>query len=478
MKYLQSAWHMVVNRCRVRPMRNLVLGTLLALCVMGLYSLSVSAEGLQTVSLPEGGDITYGPLNGPTTQEDAMVFMLRQVHGHFGERPQVGGFFTAGDKDSIATFFTVHDTRHANRALAGMVIVVMPAGQSARAAVLTDDARHFNDSLHPMLVRLNSAMADEGASGRDRGVYDERVATSRAGANGSFAPSGASVATLHPTPFPDGSGSIGLPDGWKIARAYGGGVVANGPRGESVVLGRYISILDTSSPQAAQRVSMMTRGGRTPLPGSYVAYPSGGDPVAAFEGVANSFRRKAGQGPVTLSVKSRQPQGAGVVVRGIIHTASEEDKDSIISITATPPRRGMWGMMITQISAPVSLSAQEMPTLIAISRTYQANTQRIGQETQATIGRIHAIGAVATARANAAHAQEDAQSAAFQQHMDSIDRNSAGFANYLRDQTVVSTADNRYHGTFDNKTAQEIVESNPQQFQYVPTSGYIKGRDF
>jgi len=480
MTYLGSAWQMFLGRWRLRPLRNLVLAVLLAACALALYSLPLSAAGLRTVSLPGGGDITYGPLSGQETQEDAMIFMLRQIHGHFGERPDVGRFFTASAKDSLAAFFTVHDTRHANRALAGVVIVVMPGRQMASAAVLTDDASHFSESLHPMLARLNAVMADRPVAAPSGGLSDGAPAepVSGSGAGGESVPGGVQVQTLHPTAFPDGSGSIGLPDGWRITRAYSGGVVANGPRGESVVLGRYIPIIDTSSPQARQRVALMTRGGSRPLPGSYVAYPSGGDPVTAFEAVANNLRYQAGKGPASFTGKSRQPQQGGVVVRGTIHTGTEEDRDSIVSIGATQPRMGTWGMLITQISVPMSMSAQEMPTLIAISRTYRANTQRIAQETQATIGHIHAIGAVATARANAAHAQEDAPSAAFQQHMDNIDRNSAGFSHYLLDQTVVSTADNRYHGTFDNKTAQAIVESNPTQFQYVPTSGYIKGKDF
>ncbi len=440
-------------------MRHSLLTVLLA--AIAANSLRASpAEGLQTESFRGGGEIVYGPLSGPLSQHDAMVFMLRQIHGHFGERPAVGPFFTTGGKDSLAAFFNIHDTRHGNRALAGMVIVVAVPGQTARAAVLSDDANHFGQSLNPMLKRVTVVM---------RGKEPQGAAED--------APS-APIAPLHPTRFPDGSGTISLPDGWRIVAAYSGGVIANGPHGEIVVCGRYIPIIDTRNPQAAQRVAMLTQGGRVPLPGSYVAYPYGGDPVQAFEAVASALRRKSGQGPVTVTAKSRQAQPNGVVVRGLIHTGDGEDKDSIIAIGTTAPVNGNWGMLVTQISAPLSRSAQEMPTLIAISKTYQVNGQRVAQETQQAIGAIHAIGAAATARANAAHAQEDARNAAYERHMDDIDRNGAGFSNYLLDQTVVSTADNRYHGTFDNRTAQAIVESDPAHFQYVPTSGYIKGTDY
>jgi hypothetical protein len=40
---------------------------------------------------------------------------------------------------------------------------------------------------------------------------------------------GAPAAPLHETPFPDGSGSIGLPDGWTITGAHAGEVTAKGP---------------------------------------------------------------------------------------------------------------------------------------------------------------------------------------------------------------------------------------------------------
>jgi hypothetical protein len=39
----------------------------------------------------------------------------------------------------------------------------------------------------------------------------------------------APAAALHQTPFPDGSGSIGLPDGWTLTGAHAGEVTAKGP---------------------------------------------------------------------------------------------------------------------------------------------------------------------------------------------------------------------------------------------------------
>lgn len=43
---------------------------------------------------------------------------------------------------------------------------------------------------------------------------------------------------LRQTQFEDGTGSIGLPPGWRITQAYRGSVVCVGPNGEGVILGR------------------------------------------------------------------------------------------------------------------------------------------------------------------------------------------------------------------------------------------------
>jgi hypothetical protein len=46
-------------------------------------------------------------LTGQTSLPGAMVFMLKQVHGQYGERPQIGRFLQSSGGDSVATFFTV-----------------------------------------------------------------------------------------------------------------------------------------------------------------------------------------------------------------------------------------------------------------------------------------------------------------------------------------------------------------------------------
>ena len=104
-----------------------------------LLLLCISAhaqDSLKTIDNPGGGQIVYGPVSGQTSMQGAMGAMLRNIHSHFGDRPQIGRFFQAGGTDSVATFFTV-TAKSRGKHIAGMVIVSMPAGTQPAGAFLS-----------------------------------------------------------------------------------------------------------------------------------------------------------------------------------------------------------------------------------------------------------------------------------------------------------------------------------------------------
>ncbi len=93
-------------------------------------SLAMSARAadnsLKTIDNPGGGQIIYGPLNDQSSLKDAMVAMLRNIHGHFGDRPEIGKLFQTRGSDTLATFFTVTAKTQGGKQFAGLVIVSMP----------------------------------------------------------------------------------------------------------------------------------------------------------------------------------------------------------------------------------------------------------------------------------------------------------------------------------------------------------------
>jgi hypothetical protein len=131
---------------------------------------------------------------------------------------------------------------------------------------------------------------------------------------------------------------------------------------------------------------------------------------------------------------------------------------------------------------PPQVADQERATAAAIMASFQPNEAVIariaGQMSAPAIANIHAIGAAATARMNATEAANDAQHASWDASQNANDRNNQGFSNYLLDQSVVQDNNTGGHGTAWNSTAEALVKSNPNRFQYVDNPNYIKGTDY
>jgi len=436
-----------------------------------LLSLCASAhaqDSLKTIDNPGGGEIVYGPVTGQSSMQGAMGAVLRDIHSRFGERPQIGRFFQAGGTDSVATFFTVTAKSQGGKHIAGMVIVSMPSGTQPAGAIVYDDAQRFGTTANPMLKKLNEVWHPESA---------KSPATTQA--SGSAAE--AAVPALRQTPFPDGSGSIGLPPGWQITSAGKGTVNAVGPNSESIHFGLYFPILDPRSPQT----QMSLRSGR-PLPGMYTAYPSGGDLVQAFLAVIQQVHQKQHAAMPTINItSSKKMPTSQTETDSVLLTADIDSHDgkglmasSLLVSALRPITGGTWAITVNQGSLPKRLADQEWPTISAIASSWRLNGAVIQAQTQAEIGRIKQIGANAKAQADAAHAAEDAHNASVEARWDSQARSNQNFSNYLLDQTVVQDNNTGGHATVWNQYADSLVKNDPNRYQYVQTRDFLKGIDY
>ncbi len=140
--------------------RTLRAGILPVLC-LGLASQANAGtpdpETLTVVESPGGGQYVYGKLPGKSSVSDALVFMLQKVHGHFGNKPQIGKFFQSRSNGSVATFFSVVPKYQGNKPLSGLLIVSHAQDNTASAAILTDDASRFA-TTEPKMLRALSAV--------------------------------------------------------------------------------------------------------------------------------------------------------------------------------------------------------------------------------------------------------------------------------------------------------------------------------
>ncbi len=448
----------------------------LGLIVMMGLSTFCAGDGLKTINNPGGGQIVYGPMDAQPSVQAAMGQMLHLVHGHYGERPQVGRLVQDRSGKSLAAFFNLTDHNFGRGKIGGLVMVYMQQGGKPMAAVLTDTFQRFPQTVNSMLQRLNSEWNASLPAGQNSGR-----GSSSSGAGGS-----AAAAPLNQVSFPDGSGSVGLPAGWQLTAARGGACQAQGPNGEKLSFGMRLAAIDTSNPQVRQRVSMETQGGRNPLPGSYVVIPYNMDVGQAYISAIQQMAQKQRRQPPSLQITkvTQAPSQAGASVYILEADLDAHDGLGIVSLIAqiyrTAPfdAQGNWAMTVYGASIPKPLVSSESATVAAIFKSYKLNEKVVVGQIQNQIVASQAYTDAVLARAKASQNAFDQKLANDRANQDARDKVNQGFANILLDQTVVRDADNHVRGTIPNDYADALVKADPNRFQYVPTQDYLKGIDY
>jgi hypothetical protein len=428
------------------------------LCIAACSCYAHAENGLKVIDNPGGGQVIYGPVVNQTTPQGAMIAVLRYLHTHFGDRPQVGKIFQARDGQSFGAFFLVTAKSQGNKPLAGLVLVSMPRGAQPAAAILYDDSSRFAKTEPVLFRKLTEAW--------------KRDATQPASAN---AAAPGNIPPLTPTRFPDGSGAVNLPTGWRVSFASHGSAKIDGPRGESVLLSNTVGpIYDPRNPYVQSRM-------RYANPNNHLFFCATSD---ALDTYLCALRHVAPQ--VSFQLKnSRAIPPQRRAVQAVLIDADIDRHDGKgpqscelgLSITAIT-QMGDRTLGINGTCAPQALAAQEQPTLKAIYDSYTMNGQVVSSEFAADQARSRAAGNNAKIAANQAHATEDARSAAFQAHMDNIDRFSKSFQNYQLDQTELQDNNLNARGAVPNSLADALVKANPDRYQIVPTQDFLKGSDF
>jgi hypothetical protein len=430
---------------------------------LGLISLltspahSTAEDSLQVIDNPGGGHVVFGPVN-EGTPETAMAAVLHYVHTRFGERPVVGKVFQSRDGQNFGAFFTVAVKSQGSQRIAGLVIISVARGATPAAAVLYDDSGRFAKTEHVLLQALTAAWRTAATSSRASG-----------------AASSATVPPLTPTSFPDGSGAVSLPAGWRITFASHGAAKIVGPRGETVLLSNSVGpIYDANDPRVQARL-------RYANPNSRPLLCPNSDALHTYLCIVH----RGGAQPMFQLNKSRPIPAQGRAVQAVLVDADLDLHDGRgvmscelgLSITAVTPL-GDRTLGINGTCAPQPSAAQEQPTLKAIYDSYSINGQVVATEYAGDARRSREAGNNARIQANNAHAAEDARSASFQAHMDNIDRFSKSFQNYQLDQTELQDNDQNARGAVPNSLADALVKANPDRFQTVPTQNFLRGADF
>jgi len=432
-----------------------------------------NAQGaLTTIENPKGGRIVYGQVDGQSTEAGAMGAVLRSLHNQYGDKPHVGKLFQVRGGDSVAVFFTMVNRHQGNMQLAGMIIVSRTSGDHVEAALMTDEAARFGSTINPMMTKLFSVWRPNGASS-------------------SQAAPAAKVAALKLYTLPDRSASVSLPDGWNVLPSSGGGtIMAQGPDGSAVALGYPYLAADTNNPSVRQTMATLQRGGlRNTSYAHALYYAYGGDLGRTFEDLLQMARKNQGEGPVTIKISSETPMPVSGALR-CAHLHGQIDAQdgkgmremNTVFCSSPPGPHGSYMNLAYHTAVPLQYADKERGTMEAILASFNVNQAVVQSEANAiaapAIAAIHEIGRRAAQQAADAHAAEDAHNAAVEKRWDAQDKSNQAFSNYLLDQTVIQDNQLNAHGTVWNQTADALVKSDPQRYEYVNTPNFWKGVDY
>jgi hypothetical protein len=464
--------------CNLKRRLPALAGLLFIVIVASRVSAGEAASALTTVHNPQGGEIVYGQVDGAANEASAMGIVLRSIHAQCGDKPKVGKVFAVRGTGSSAVFFTAIKHTQGDEPIAGLIIATRSAPGRVEAALVSDDARRFGSTINPMLKTLFGAWHPAGGAHARSGASDRS-------ANGAH-----DVPALHKNVTADGSASVSLPSGWTMnpASKYGT-ILAEGPNDERALLGSAVLAMDSNNPRVQRTEAFAAGAGRNTSYARVMYYPYGGDLATTFVAVIQRMRQNQGLEPADISIAGASPLTASPPARcaGITGTIDPKDDKGTREFNAVFCSGGVSPMgqfmnVVSLISIPEHNAERERATALAILASYAEDASVVGaqasQMAAPEIARIHAIGQRAAQQAASAHAAEDAQNAAVERHWDAEDRNSQAFGNYLLDQTVIQDNQNDAHATVWNSTADAMVRSNPDRYQYVDTPNFWKGVDY
>jgi hypothetical protein len=454
-----------------------------------------SNAGVTVINNPGGGTIAYAQMPAQHTLQGAMGKVLQYAHSRLGARPQISRVMRGADGNSLAAIFTVKSPVQGNQEIAGLALVAVSPSAPGKGALLTDQADRFRSTVGPMLKQLQSGAGLSGtgstpASAAANAPTPESPATPAAmnTPSGSQTPaaaslptkgrqaaaSGAPAAPLHQTPFPDGSGSIGLPDGWTITGAHAGEVIAKGQAPAFLHFDWQISALDPNDPRSRGLMRPGTAAG-------FVDIPYGTDAASTFKSALTQFLQKHGNSVPTIEIVDTSQVGPheALVSANVGAIDGHGPTVALVDIgIGQLSSLGSYLITLYIISFPQELAQQSQATVAAMLHSYKVNQDVALAQIQADSRASQQATAQTLAEMRRRQAASDQQFAAFQRSQDTQERQFQAFDNNLLDRTVIRDTDLNAHGTVSNDLADALVNANPNRFQEVSPNEYVKGIDY
>jgi hypothetical protein len=162
--------------------------------------------------------------------------------------------------------------------------------------------------------------------------------------------------------FPDGTGTIGLPSGWKIEGSYRGMVFCNGPDSQKAMMGRAAVI------------------GRPDHPANNLGIPYNG-PMGRdgdLIGAVQAILAKSGTRLISLRSREAPSPSPGVPAAYLLYEMESKGKRTVAlgyfsAIMDSDQTLPYWQLYSSVVMAPKATFVKDFPTLMAVYSSYRPN---------------------------------------------------------------------------------------------------------
>jgi hypothetical protein len=188
------------------------------------------------------------------------------------------------------------------------------------------------------------------------------------------------------TPFPDGTGRIGVASGWSATVLGGGCAVLVRADGAQVSMGVCVVALDPNGSAYAMRSRMNAMGVQTP-PALVLPYVA--DPAQAFVAINRALMMQGGQPDPEMTIVETKP-AIGVGGAHGAYVAATYRKNAVlrrvrgvVSLFA-PAQTGNWMLSGNLVSAPDATFDADEPVLLAMFNSFSVDGSAMSERTAAS----------------------------------------------------------------------------------------------
>jgi hypothetical protein len=289
--------------------------------------------------------------------------------------------------------------------------------------------------------------------------------------------------------FPDGTGSVGLAEGWQTnAASCLQGVIIQGPADQTVSIGLCASVVtpDSIAVQTQRQLEANARqwGMRPPPPMQLLVAPYT-EPVEALVNLVpqiSQFSQRNGGPAVRLDKILHQEKAkpslpnarSALVTYTVTRTTNGEPKQfrATAQIDTAPLGQGAWMFYAVELLAPQDTFDRDLPVMLAMAKSLQTNDRVVQEKSRQN---IDAQNRNFAAMQQAHHEQVEAfdrSNRAWERRQNTQSRSAADFDEVIRGYRTVEDTRTGEHTSVDLGNAHDIVnklnERDPDRYKEIP----------